>query len=121
MPFKTRDELVDEALTELFADGGAGQTAAAEDRAAVDAKVDGLFEELATRNVVTISNEDQIPVEWFNPLAELLANECRPRFGQVKSAAAREDAESRLRIMTRQSPFRLLQTDATLRAGVRRW
>jgi hypothetical protein len=117
--FKTRDELVAEALTELFADGGSGQSPDAEDRDAVDRKVDGLIEELAARNIVTVSDDEQIPPEWFGPLVELLANECAPRFGRPKSAALREDAEARLKVMTRGSPRRLLGTDAIFRAGVR--
>jgi len=117
--FKTRAQLVAEALTELFADGGAGQSPDAEDQDAVERKVDGLIEELAARNIVTVANDDQIPAEWFGPLAELLANECAPRFGRAKSAALREDAEARLKVMTRGSPRRLLGTDAILRAGMR--
>ena len=91
--FKTREELVAEALTELFADGGTGQSPDAEDRDVVDRKVDGLIEELAARNIVTV-NDAQIPPEWFGPLAELLADACGPRFGRPKSAALREDAEA---------------------------
>ena len=117
--FKTRDALVAEALTELFADGGAGQSPDAEDRDAVDRKVDGLIEELAARGIVTVANDEQIPPEWFGPLAELLANECAPRFGRPKSTALREDAEARLKVMTRLSSRRLLGTDALLRAGLR--
>jgi hypothetical protein len=117
--YKTREQLVAEALTELFADGGAGQSPDAEDRDAVDRKVDGLIEELAARGIVTVANDAQIPPEWFGPLAELLANECAPRFGRSKSAALREDAEARLKVMTRGSPRRLLGTDALLRAGLR--
>jgi hypothetical protein len=118
--FKTREELVAEALTELFADGGSGQAPDAEDRDAVDRKVDGLIEELAARNIVTVANDAQIPTEWFGPLAELLADACAPRFGRPKSPALREDAEARLKVMTRGAPRRLLATDAMLRAGMRR-
>jgi len=117
--FKTRDALVAEALTELFADGGAGQSPDAEDRDAVDRKVDGLIEELSARGIVTVANDEQIPPEWFGPLAELLANECAPRFGRPKSATLRDDAEARLKVMTRLSSRRLLGTDALLRAGLR--
>ena len=117
--FKTRDALVAEALTELFADGGAGQSPDAEDRDAVDRKVDGLLEELSARGIVTVANDAEIPPEWFGPLAELLANECAPRFGRPKNTALREDAEARLKVMTRGSPRRLLGTDALLRAGLR--
>ena len=118
--FKTRAELVAEALTELFADGGSGQSPDAEDRDAVDRKVDGLIEELAARNIVTVADEAQIPPEWFGPLAELLADACAPRFGRPKSVALREDAEARLKVMTRGAPRRLLGTEAFLRAGARR-
>jgi len=38
----------------------------------------------------------------------------------AKDAGMREDAEARLRIMTRQQPRRLLGTDRIFRAGVRR-
>jgi hypothetical protein len=116
--FKTREELVAEALTELFADGGSGQSPDAEDRDAVDRKVDGLIEELAARNIVTVTDA-QIPTEWFGPLAELLADACGPRFGRPKNAALREDAEARLKVMTRGSPRRLLGTEAFFRAGAR--
>jgi hypothetical protein len=116
--FKTREELVAEALTELFADGGSGQSPDAEDRDAVDRKVDGLIEELAARNIVTVSDA-QIPPEWFGPLAELLAEACGPRFGRPKNAALREDAEARLKVMTRGASRRLLGTEAFFRAGAR--
>ena len=52
-------------------------------------------------------------------LAELLANECAPAFGMAKDAGMREDAEARLRIMTRQQPRRLLGTDRIFRVGAR--
>ena len=117
--FRTRDQLVDEALTNLFADGGAGQAPDAESQATVDRKVDGLFAELRARNVCNVVNDEQIPVEWFNPLAELLATECATAFGAQKSAALREDAMARLKDMARNEPMRLLGTDPMLRAGAR--
>ena len=51
---------------------------------------------------------------------ELLANECAGAFGMAKDAAMREDAEARLRILTRQQSRRLLGTDRIFRAGARR-
>ena len=117
--FKTRAELISEALTELFADGGTGQAPDAEDQDAVDRKVDALIEELAARNIVTVADTDAIPAEWLGPLAELLANECAPRFGRPKSPALREDAEARLKVMTRLGSRRLLGTDPMLRIGIK--
>ena len=95
--FKTREQLVAEALTELFADGGSGQSPDAEDRDAVDRKVDGLIEELAARNIVTVANDAQIPPEWFGPLAELLANDCAPRRLLGTEAFFRAGARTRVR------------------------
>ena len=117
--FRTRDQLVDEALVNLFADGGAGQSPDAESQATVDRKVDGLFAELRAREVCNVVNDQQIPAEWFNPLAELLANECATAFGTQKSVALREDALARLKDMARNEPMRLLGTDSMLRAGAR--
>ena len=117
--FRTRDQLIDEALVNLFADGGAGQAPDAESQAIVDRKVDGLFAELRARDICNVANDQQIPAEWFNPLAELLANECATAFGAQKSAALREDAMARLKDMARNEPMRLLGTDLMLRAGTR--
>ena len=117
--FRTRDQLIDEALVNLFADGGAGQAPDAESQAIVDRKVDGLFAELRAREICNVVNDQQIPAEWFNPLAELLANECATAFGAQKSAALREDAMARLKDMARNEPMRLLGTDLMLRAGTR--
>ena len=69
--------------------------------------------------MVSVPDDDAIPAEFFNPLAELLANECAGAFGMAKDAGMREDAETRLRIMTRQQPRRLLGTDRIFRVGAR--
>lgn len=119
MADKTRDDLVTQALVNLKVIGS-GQDPDADDSATVDGKVDGLLAELETRGIVSVPDSDSIPVEFFNPLAELLANEAAPAFGMAKDAGMREDAETRLKIMTRQQPRRLLGTDSILRAGFRR-
>lgn len=115
---KTRDELVAMALDELQA-VGAGQTADVEDADKVDSRVDGLLGELASRGVLYVANEDEIPAEYCGPLAELLANECAPAFGRQKNPNLREDAESRLRVMVQRAipSNRLLQTDPMLRGS----
>ena len=98
---------------------GSGQSPDADDGAAVDGKIDGLLGELESRGIVSVPDDDAIPAEFFNPLSELLANECAPAFGMAKDAGMREDAEARLKIMTRQQPRRLLGTDRIFRVGVR--
>jgi len=117
--FRTRDQLIDEALTNLFADGGAGQAPDAESQAVIDRKVDGLLAELRTREICDVVNDQQIPTAWFNPLAELLANECATAFGAQKSAALREDAMARLKDMAHNEPMRLLGTERMLRVSAR--
>src|SRR5712671_2570874 len=119
MTDRTRDDLVTQALINLKVIGS-GQSPDADDGATVDGKIDGLFGELESRGIVSVPDDDAIPAEFFNPLAELLANECAPAFGMAKDAGMREDAEARLKIMTRQQPRRLLGTDRIFRVGVRR-
>lgn len=120
MATKTRAELVNMAAEELHV-VGSGQSLEAEDGVTIDARVDGLFSELASRGVCDVSNEDEIPVEWCGPLSELLANECAASFGQQKkSAMERESIEERLKVMVMrsQSPNRTLQVDRAIRGGV---
>lgn len=118
MADKTRNDLITQALVNLKVIGS-GQDPDADDSSTVDGKVDGLLGELESRGIVSVPDSNAIPVEFFNPLSELLANECAPAFGMAKDAGMREDAENRLRIMTRQQPRRLLGTDPILRAGFR--
>lgn len=116
--FRTRDDLIRQALTGLKVIGS-GQAPDADDSETISAKIDGLFAELAARSVATVTDDDRIPSEWFNALADLLANECAPAFGAERNPAIREDAEARLKVMTRQQPQRLLRTDTYFRAGSR--
>lgn len=108
---KTRAQVVEMALAELMA-SDAANAAAAEDEAAVDDRVDGLFAELAARGVVSIADEDEIPIEWTGPLAVLLANECAAIFGKPKMADDEvRRIEQRLRTMqaavTADEPLRM--------------
>lgn len=96
----TRSMLVNEALQVLQV-VGAGQAADSEDQERVDDKVEALLAELEARDIVSVSDVADIAPEHFNPLAELLANECAPSFGLPKSPGMKEAAEDRLRIVTR--------------------
>ena len=115
---KSRDDLIQQALVNLK-DIGSGQSPDAEDSETVSAKIDALVGELAVRGIVTVTDDDRIPAEYFNALADLLANECAPAFGAERNPAIREDAEARLKVMTRQQPRRLLSTDSFFRAALR--
>jgi hypothetical protein len=101
----TRDDLAEEALANLFADGGTGQAPEAEDIEYVKARIDPLLEELSARSIVTIPDANDIEPKFFFALATLLANLCAPKvISQPGNGAVREDAEERLRIMVNNSP-----------------
>lgn len=96
---KTRAQFVAMAADELGI-VGSGQSLADEDEDKIDSRVDGLFAELAAREVIFVQDDEAIPVEHAGPLAELLANECAQIFGKQKmSVQAREGIEDRLRVM----------------------
>lgn len=80
MTTKTRQQLVNRALAGLLK-LPATQAANPEDYAAVNGYVDGLIEQLRIRRIVSVDNLASIPVEWFDPLAVLVASAAAPEFG----------------------------------------
>lgn len=100
---KTRVQLVNEALANLN-EVGSGQSPEAEDQQYVDVKVDGLFAQLATDLIVSVDDEDAIPDEWFNPLAQLLANECATKFSQQYDPGKKAVFEAQLRRLAASRP-----------------
>lgn len=99
MTTKTREELVNEALKNLQA-VGAGQEPSDGDYDEVDAKVETLTDQLSADEVCDVSDLDEIPGEWFDALAELLANNCASKFGLQFSADKKEYFEKMLRRAT---------------------
>jgi hypothetical protein len=78
---RTRRELVNEALVNLGV-LAAGQQPDAEDFEAVDQKFEPLMAWLEAAEIIDLDNTvDEIPDEWFNPLAVLLADEAALMFG----------------------------------------
>lgn len=127
MTGKTRLELASMALDELM-DAGTGSSHDAEEIEKVDSRFDGLIGELEIRGVLQIADDQDIPVEWTGPLAELLANECSRIYGKQKMPLQmREEVEDRLRIMVnRQDTNKTLKVDPSLQSGpygytVSRW
>lgn len=105
---KTRRDLVLRTL-DVLGISAVGQAPAAEDYAAVDAQVDAVLGTLAGLDVVYVADPDEIPNEFFNPLADVLAFAVCLDFGvgdaekaamQAKEAQARSD----LRFMNRGRP-----------------
>lgn len=96
---KTRADLVNQALANLGV-LAAGQSPADEDFEAVDDHVDATLAQLSARGIVSVGDDNQIPIEWFNPLAVLLASEAGDQFGSELDQNAVLRAETKLREMT---------------------
>ena len=111
MANKTRSDLVNQALANLGV-LAAGQTPSAEDFQAVDNHVDQTVESLNARDVLYIADPDDIPPEWFQPLAVCLADDAAPEFGQPMNPQAVMMAEDKLRLIVRGKPTgEVLETD----------
>lgn len=102
---KTRADLVDQALRNLGV-LAAGQSPAQEDYNAVDDHIDAVFASLESREIVSVGDDSQIPVEWFTPLSIILADDAAIEFGLpgVPPSPSRPDpvgwAETKLRELT---------------------
>jgi hypothetical protein len=106
--FKTRAELVEAALGELQV-VGAGQSAGTEDSEVLDGYVDTMVANLAAREIVYVGDISEIPLEWFQPLAVVLADMAKIRFGLTGQEAldmrtAALQAEEALLFMGRSGP-----------------
>lgn len=114
----TRTMLANEAL-DILQRVGLGQSPDSEDTEKIDRKIDALLAELSARNIVEIPDPDDIDAAFFNPLAELLANEAAPNFGGQKNPAVREAGEERLKIMVNNTPAtnKTLGVDRSLPTG----
>jgi hypothetical protein len=99
---RTRTDLIRQALQELGL-LASGQTPPPEDSEAVDEHVDGVLAMLSRRDIVTVDDVDDIPEEWFLPLATILGDASASSFGMAglpASASNRDpvgDAERMLR------------------------
>lgn len=100
---KTRTELVNEAASKLQA-VGSGQSLAAEDGETIDAKVDPLLLQLSVDSIVDVTNDDEIPGEWFDAIACLLANLCADDFGKQYDPGKKTVYEAQLKKLTSSGP-----------------
>lgn len=107
--FKTRRELVLQALANLFVTS-AGQAPADDDFAGCDSYVDGVLAQLEQREIIRIDDPDRIPVAYFHLVAICLADAAKDEFGgQALDVAA---AEQKLRTMSRSGPtYETLRTE----------
>src|SRR5690349_19715092 len=109
MTTKTRQDLVNQALRNLQV-LAAGQTADTEDFDSVNSHVDSMIAQLDARQIVSVPDDQDIPIEWFDPLAIILADESAMEFGipslpvSPANPNPRLAAEIKLREMTYTRP-----------------
>ena len=109
--YKTRADLARRAATEL-GKLVSGQDIEAEDQATIDDLIDPLVQQLSIDGVVTIGDTEEIELEYFLPLARLLANEAAQSFGIGKSGEVQAREEAVLRRLTSRKPtYETLKTN----------
>lgn len=100
---KTLVELTTEAFG-ILTGLDPSQTPAAEDLATIETYVGPLVAQLEADQIVSIPDTDEIPDEYFMPLARLLANVAGPRFGSPMNEQAKMVDERALRRLTASKP-----------------
>lgn len=108
---KTLLELKTEAFG-ILTGNPPSETPSDEDLDTIDAYVDPLLAQLAQDEIVLIADSDEIPVEYFLPIARLLANVAGPRFGSQMNQDAKRIDEAALRRLTSARPtYETLKVD----------
>lgn len=77
-----------------------GEALSAEDSDTLDGLVDPLLSQLAADGIVYVGDTEAIELEYFMPLARLLANMAGPDFGSPINDAAKQEDERLLRRLT---------------------
>ena len=110
MTTKTAQELVYRALFDLgrLADNEVPSTQTFN---TVDGFVDPLIEQLSADGIVGISDRDEIPLQYFLPLARLLANVSAPAFGgKTDDQLMARDQTILRRLSTSRPSYEILET-----------
>ena len=98
MGFRTQADLLQEVLENLGV-LAAGQTAETEDLARVSEKLPSIISTLGATEIVYIPDINNIPDEWFIPLANCVAYFCKAKFGVTGDAAQEVDNDYQLAIL----------------------
>jgi hypothetical protein len=115
--YRTEADLLQEVLENLGV-LAAGQTPELEDLARVSEKLPSIIALLAATEIVYIPDIQNIPDEYFIPLADCVAYSCKQKFGIVGDAAATIDQDYQialvqLRVMNRSRPTgEIMKSDA---------
>jgi hypothetical protein len=100
---KTRYELINEAADKLNI-VGTGQPLDEDAAAKIDRNVDPLLMQLASDSICEVVNDNQIPSEWFDSIAGLLANICSPIGGKNFDPGIKQFYENMLKRVTSSGP-----------------
>lgn len=100
---KTLTELKTEAFG-ILTGLDPSQSPDVEDLDTIGQYVDPLVAQLRVDEIVYIDDTNEIPVEYFLPIARLLANVAGPRFGSPMNPAAKQADEQALRRATASKP-----------------
>lgn len=103
MTTKTRAELIERAAAAIGVKEP-GEALSTEDYNTFDGLVDPLIAQLEADQIVFISDADEIPVEFFIPLANLLGNMAGPDFGSPVNDDAQKRDEATLRRLSATKP-----------------
>lgn len=117
---KTRSELVNRIAVDLDL-VGAGQDAEAEDFADIDSRLDTHIATLNSRDIVNVSDLDEIQDELFEPIVEWFVLKLGTGYGKpAADPVAVEMVEDTLKEVCRaRAARRTLSTDPMYRAGSR--
>lgn len=96
---KNRDQLIQRALKNLGIIEP-GEAPSPEDYATMDDLIDPLVAQLAADRIVSIQDIDAIELQYYEPVARLLANMAGPDFGSPINDQARLTDEATLRRFT---------------------
>ena len=96
----TRTRLVEMAAEELLI-ASVGQSLAVEDAERIDARLDGLLDNLNSRGIIYLGDSEAIPEAVANAVSILLADNCAVAFGQPRKPAEVAMREDELRVISR--------------------
>jgi hypothetical protein len=98
MGYRTQADLLQEVLENLGV-LATGQTPEIEDLARVKEKLPSIIALLGASEVVYIPDIENIPDEYFIPLSNCVAYQCKAKFGIVGDAAASLDNDYQLALL----------------------
>jgi hypothetical protein len=78
--YRSSADLITKALADLGV-LAVGQAQDPEDTTYVQGELDSIFRELAALEICFVSDPNNIPGEWFQNLASIVAGECCTKFG----------------------------------------